>query len=183
MRRLVTIALFIATIVAVGLLFLSVPNLELVTMTCFLAGYFLGTRDGVIAAGTGEAVFSILNPLGMAGVPLLVAQILGMSLTALVASLVARKWKVKADASATLSTALYFGGMGLLLTLTFDFLTTISFLVFAGFDPEKFLTSLVFGMYFYLTHVGLNTLIFALVLPVTIRRLSSLLKASPGMQV
>ena len=78
MRNIVFIAIFAALAVALGLLFLSVPNLELVTATFFLAGYFLGRRNGITAAVLGEFTFSLLNPLGIASPPLMAAQIAGI---------------------------------------------------------------------------------------------------------
>ena len=199
MRRLVLVSLFAGATVALGLLFLTVPNLELVTMTCFLAGYFLGPRDGVIAAATGEGLFSLLNPMGTAAPPMLMAQIVSVSLAALAGSLTSikplgyfrrrtetesldrsenssepaskksrwitnwRRWRVPA----------YFAFWGILLTAIFDVLTTLSFTLFAGQTLHIFVTSLVFGLPFYLMHIGSNTLIFALVIPVTISRLDT----------
>ena len=180
MRRLIFIPLFSATIVALGLLFLAVPNFELVTFTCFLAGSLLGARDGVAAAALGEGLYSFLNPMGAAALPLLIAQILGMSLAAFIGSLTAenlrrfyRFFKMDQSNISIWKSSLLFGILGLLLTLIFDLLTTASFLIFAGLSMKKFVASLVFGLYFYLLHIGSNAVIFAVLLPIAIPRLGN----------
>jgi hypothetical protein len=207
MRRLVSVALFAAVVVALGLLFLTVPNLELVTMTCFLAGYFLGLRDGVIAAAVGEGLYSLLNPLGVAAPPMLAAQILSVSLAALAGSLTARRavalFRLQGSTAggrdfstvpagqaknqflstkfwSRLRIAGYFALVGLLLTITFDVLTTFSFTIFVGSTLKVFITSLIFGLPFYLLHIGSNTLIFALVVPITISRLNNFFEHTLG---
>ncbi len=184
MKRLILIPLFSATIVALGLLFLAVPNLELVTFTCFLAGYLLGTRDGVAAAALGEGLYSFSNPMGAAPLPLLIAQILGMSLAAFIGSLTAGNLRrfygfLKIDQSNKFpwKSSLLFGILGLLITLIFDLLTTASFLIFAGLSMKEFVAILVsrllFGLHFYLLHIGSNAVIFAVLLPMTIPRLEN----------
>lgn len=180
MRRLTLISLFAAAMVALGLTFITVPNVELVTLTCFLAGVFLGTRDGIAAAALGEGLYSFLNPMGAAPPPLFLAQVIGMSLAAFVGSMSAKdtfwlfvRFKIDKTKWPIWKSSIFFGVLGLLLTLIFDLLTTASFLLFAGLSVEKFIASLVFGMYFYFLHIGFNTLIFAGVLPVIIPRLET----------
>jgi hypothetical protein len=171
LRKLVLISSFSALAVALGLTFLAIPNFELVTITFFLAGYFLGARDGVISAILGEFVYSLLNPLGTAAPPLLIAQILGMAIIAFCGSLAARKSLKLSENPKTnfqLTKAFYFGAFGLILTLLFDLLTTVSFLLFSGLSFTKFIASLIYGMYFYLVHIGMNTLIFAILLPIIV---------------
>lgn len=173
MRRLVLIASFSALAVALGLAFLTVPNFELVTITFFLAGYFLGTRAGILAAVMGEFVYSLLNPLGTAAPPLLIAQLFGMAIVAFCGSLAAQNRfktfnKQDNESKFQIIWAIYFGLFGLILTMVFDLLTTISFLIFSGLSFTKFITSLIYGMYFYLVHIGMNTLMFAILLPLII---------------
>jgi hypothetical protein len=181
------IPIFSATAIVLGILFLAVPNLELVTATFFLAGYFLGVRDGVISAVLGEFVYSLLNPLGTASPPLLTAQIIGMATVAFVGGTVATKnqpssfytqsnsegtfsitFKHNSQISFNKKKVFFFGFLGFTLTLFFDGLTTISFLLFAGLTGTKFIVSIFYGLYFYLIHIGINTLIFALIIPILI---------------
>ncbi len=175
MRNIVFIAIFAALAVALGLLFLSVPNLELVTATFFLAGYFLGRRNGITAAVLGEFTFSLLNPLGIASPPLMAAQIAGMALVAFAGSLIAKgKFTFHGDEEKFhIKQKLSLGAMGLVLTLIFDLLTSIGFLIFAGLTLPKLLTSLIFGMYYYLFHITTNMLIFAVLLPVIMPKISN----------
>ena len=173
MQRLVLISSFSALAVALGLAFLAVPNFELVTITFFLAGYFLGVRDGVISAILGEFVYSLLNPLGTAAPPLLITQILAMAIIAFCGSVAAKSSFKHSDnqnkkTKFQITYAIYFGAFGFILTLLFDLLTTVSFLLFSGLSFTKFIASLIYGMYFYLVHIGMNTLIFAILLPIII---------------
>jgi len=170
----VFIAAFAALAVAFGLAFVAVPNFELVSTTFFLSGYFLGTRDGVMSAILGEFVFSLLNPLGSAAPPLMIAQIFAMVLFAFSGGLIAKSKLNRLlenedkKQKSQVTKAIYLGIIGLLLTLVFDLLTTMSFLIFAGLTFMTFLASLVAGIHFSLMHIGMNTLIFAILIPILI---------------
>lgn len=180
MRVLVFISLFSAAAVALGLILLPIPNLELVTSTFYLSGYFLGARNGVVAAVIGELLYSLLNPLGTATPPLLAAQILGMALAACAGALTEKYEKhrrMTSDLPYCFRRIFLYSLCGFSITIIFDLLTTLSFLLFAGLSGAKLLASLVYGLYFYLTHILLNTLIFALVLPGTIEFLRQKLPA------
>lgn len=178
MQKIVFIAIFASVAAALGLTFLAIPNLELVTTTFFLAGYFLGARDGMIAAVLGEFIYSLLNPMGSASPPLLAAQLIGMAVVAFAGSQVAKyrffqifnqqNGQTKKKPRFQIRTVVSLGFIGLILTFIFDVLTTISFLIFMGLTVSKFIASLFFGFYFYLAHLATNTLIFAILLPLLI---------------
>jgi hypothetical protein len=168
-------ALFAGAGVAVGLVFLYIPNVELVTLTFFMAGYFLGFPLGMIAAVTGEFLYSMLNPLGMATPPLLVAQLAGMALAATAGSWIRHLEDRRPPFSWQQKTVL-FGVSGFLLTFIYDLFTTCSFLIFAGLTTQKLLASLAYGMSFYVMHLLSNTLLFSLVLPVILPQLKKMLE-------
>ncbi len=167
-------AVFAAIAVALGLTLIAVPNVELVTATFFAAGYFLGVRRGVVTALVGEFLFSVLNPFGAAPPPLLIAQLTGMAIAAAAGATLGRRL---AKFPPVLQ-MLLFGALGLAVTFCFDFLTTVSFLIFAGLSKATLLASLIYGLGFYVLHMVGNTLIFALFMPFVLKFLE---KFVPGL--
>ena len=153
-----------------GYLFLSIPNVELVTATVFIAGFLLGPLVGSVVGVVTEIIYSGLNPMGMAAPNLLIAQIVGMAVTGYVGGLVRRNgWHEKT----TIARLFIFGATGFILTLVFDVLTTLSFvIIMSGGDLNKILSSFAFGMGFYVIHIGVNTAIFAVLVPLLLSRLS-----------
>ncbi|RJP73630.1 MAG: hypothetical protein C4524_14020 [Candidatus Zixiibacteriota bacterium] len=159
-----------AACVVLGYLFMPVPNVEMITAAIFLSGLWTGPRHGLIIGLTAEALFSLSNPMGFPPPPLLAAQLAGMGLAGwtggMLRGLVARlpfyrrPWTGHALLAA----------VGLFLTLTFDLLTTLSFPLAAGFSLGQVKIALAFGLPFVAVHTGVNTLIFALILPVIIAR-------------
>ena len=161
----IQMAVFVALAIALGWAFLYVPNIELVTATFFVAGYFLGPVRGMGVAVLGEFLYSLLNPLGAAPPPLMAAQIISMGLVALWGAY--SRPLVKHFHS--LLKMVFFGFSGLILTFLFDLLTTFSFLVFAGLTKKTFLASVIYGLGFYLLHIISNFVIFTIVVPFLIQ--------------
>ena len=164
--------LFVAVTIVVGLIFLLIPNIEMVTATIFLAGYFLGSKKGAIVGVVAEFLFSLLNPYGMAAPPLLIAQIISMSIVGYAGGLL---YITTSNINNHIIKSIQFGIAGFLLTLFFDFLTTLSFAVFMAETSKKIfagiISSLIYGLPFYFLHLVANTIIFALILPFIIKGL------------
>ena len=161
LRKWLQMALFAAIAVALGLVLIAVPNVELVTATFFVSGYFLGVKRGVATALVGEFLYSLLNPFGAAPPPLLLAQLAGMGLAAAAGATLGRRitrWP-------PLVKMPLFGLLGLSVTFCFDFLTTVSFLIFSGLTKATFLASLLYGLGFYILHMVSNTLLFFFFIP------------------
>ncbi|GBD93752.1 hypothetical protein BMS3Abin05_01346 [bacterium BMS3Abin05] len=165
LRIWIQMAVFVAIAVALGWVFLAIPNIELVTATFFLAGYFLGPMRGMGVAVVGEFLYSLLNPLGAAAPPLMAAQVFSMVLVALWGGF-SGLWAEKMKSTIRI---LYFGFSGLLLTALFDFFTTLSFLVFAGLNQKSFIASVIYGLGFYVLHIVSNFFIFLTVVPLSIQ--------------
>ncbi len=163
-KKIILSALFVALAVAMGYAFVLVPNVEMITATVFIAGMIVGPIYGIIVGFTAEFIFSLLNPLGAAAPPLLIAQVLSFSLIGLVGGLVGmprttKMWR---------HTVLY-GCCGFGLTMVYDILTTLSFAVFAvDGDMRKILTIFATGFVFYLAHSAVNTVIFATIVPLLV---------------
>jgi outer membrane cobalamin receptor len=158
-------AMFAGLMVALGYLLSSVPNVELVTATAFVAGAFLGAGRGLATAMVGELLYAAINPYGISSVTLLVSQVLGMGLAGFVGGLIgrrARRHKIHWPQVLVLAAS------GFILTVTFDFLTTVGFLVMTRLTLPALLGAYAYGAVFYLTHAAVNTAIFALLVPAAI---------------
>lgn len=160
-KTIILSALLVALAVAIGYLFVFVPNVEMITATVFVAGMVVGPLFGMLVGAIAELIFSLLNPVGAAAAPLLVAQVISFALVGLAGGLVGMPGKK----SPWLYAALY-GGCGFFLTLIFDVLTTLSFALFnAGGDIKKILAFFGSGLPFYLMHIIVNTIIFVTIVP------------------
>ena len=173
-RTITLLALWIAVTVALGYALATVPNVELVTASVFLAGYLFGPAAGVLVGISAEFLYSLTSPYGLAAPPLLVAQLLGMAFAGFTGGWLGRP---ASPPRAGLRLHLTFGLAGLFVTLVFDLITTASFLVFSGITLKKLLVSAVFGLGFYLVHIGWNTLVFATVLPAVAIQLRNRLRS------
>ncbi|MBC7186125.1 MAG: TonB-dependent receptor [Calditrichaeota bacterium] len=159
---LANMAMFAGLMVALGYLLSSVPNVELVTATAFVAGAFLGAGRGLATAMVGELLYAAVNPYGISSVTLLVSQVLGMGLAGFVGGLIGRRVRRH---RIQWPQVLALGACGFLLTVTFDFLTTVGFLVMSRLTLPALLGAYAYGAVFYLTHAAANTAVFALLVP------------------
>jgi uncharacterized membrane protein len=168
-RKILLSALFIALAVAMGYIKPPIPNVELFTATVFIAGFTTGRLYGISVGVIGEFIYSFYNPLGAAPFPTLMGQVSSMALVGFTGGVWrAIGWPYLKTIQRTVLTGL----VGFFLTLVFDVLTTISYVIFiAGMDPAKLLASFVYGMTFYLIHLLANTIIFSTLVPVILTRL------------
>lgn len=177
-RKLVLVGLFAALAIIVGYMLISIPNVELVMATIFIGGFYMGRSYGVIIGMVSELILTMTNPLGPAAPPLAMAQIFSMMLVGLTGGWLSRYpfWHK--------SHGLRFPGfglVGLMLTMVYDFLTTLSFApIIAGWQINKIIGIFLAGIPFTLTHWLANFLIFTLLVPVLINFMekSKLLKSS-----
>lgn len=159
-------ATFAGLMVALGYLLSSVPNVELVTATAFVAGVVLGARRGLLTAAVGELLYAAINPYGISSFTLLASQVIGMALAGLAGGLVGRRLLRARSASLQV---LGVAACGLVVTVAFDFLTTVGFLIMSGLTLPALIGAYAYGAAFYLTHAAVNTVIFAIVVPATFR--------------
>jgi uncharacterized membrane protein len=158
-RTVILTALFIALSVVLGYLLAGVPNIELMTLSVFLGGVFLGTTAGGIVGAVSILFYSVFNPYGAAPPPLIAAQLAAYILIGaaggMFGSLVRR-----ADTIAIVASA----AAGLILTLMYDFLTTVATAAIAlGAENMRdgFIRVLFAGSVFVAVHVLSNTALFA----------------------
>ena len=162
-HELVIAGFFAALAVTLGYALVYVPNIELVTATIFMSGYFLGIRKGIVVGAVAEFIFSLIHPLGASAPPLLIAQVLSMVLVGFCGGVIGR-WQLIQKIWFRI---FIFAFMGFSLTLIFDVLTTLSFVVFlSGTSLSKIIATFSIGSLFYFTHLIGNTIVFSLFLPV-----------------
>lgn len=168
-KGMITAAMLTALCAALGFVFISVPNIELITAGIFISGFLMGPAYGAVIGLMSEFIFSVFNPYGASALPLLLAQIIVMSLVGFTGGLIrTRFWFKYSSMKRHIITAL----CGMLLTLIYDLLTTLSFGVFiAGGNSQKLLTIFSTGILFYLIHMSINTMIFGILVPILFNRL------------
>ncbi len=158
--------LLIGLSVAVGYAFVYIPNIELFTAAVFVSGFLLGPAYGIVVGVLSRLIFSLLNPMGMSSLPLLLAQLFSMLLVGWAGGVFRR---VRCT-----GVSCYFlcAIIGFLLTLIYNTVTTLSFLIVSiGFDTQKILSTFAVGGLFTGVHVIGNTVIFAVLVPLILQRL------------
>jgi len=83
LRLITRISIFSAMFYVISWAFVSVPDINPGFFVVFSAGFLWGAVPGMIVGSVGMGLFTTLNPLGPAGVPVSVAQVGGMSLVGL----------------------------------------------------------------------------------------------------
>ncbi len=179
--RIVLISTFSALAVVLGYALVSIPNVELFTLMIFLGGFILGKRDGLIIGLLSSFIFVFFNPWGTSQLPLFTYQITHYSLTGFLGGVMQTylkkndSFKPKEDLY-TLRLMIFFGFIGLSITLMFDIISTlIGSLINFGFDIELLILSYISGIPFTLAHLIGNTLGFIFILPGSISLIYKLL--------
>lgn len=166
-QKIALTACFVGLAVA-GSLMEQIPNFEILTMTVFLSGIMLGPTTGATTGILSAFLFSTFSPYGQAPPPLLAAQMLAIGFSGLSGGL------LRLENFSTLKSRALLAACGFLLTLIYDVLTTMSFTFAVDLDLQKFFATFALGIWFTFVHIASNTLIFALILPILVQRLSTL---------
>ena len=161
-------AIFAATAIGLGFMFMLVPNIEFISVTIFLSGITLGARFGLIIGFTSMMIYSILNPMGsgLIYLPLLVGQTLGMSVIGLLGAFFRKVTKYFPE-----KLIIIFSGIaGFICSLWYDGITTIAYPISAGYGWNETLAYAVSGLLFTFLHIISNTLIFSFVVTNYLKR-------------
>ena len=173
-RKIARTALLTALCVALGYLFLPIPNLEMITLGIFFSGLLMGAHIGAFVGFLSEAIYSLTNPMGFPPPPLLAAQVISMSLVGYVGGLarvflippsplIPNRWLRHLILALT----------GASLTFLFDLLTNLSFPIAAGFTSQQIRAALLLGVPYAAIHIGTNAIAFAILIPILMGRLAS----------
>lgn len=169
-RKVAETGIFLALFLGIAYAFSYIPNLEYITAIAFLSGLLLGWKRGLFVALVGEAIFSIANPFGtsLAFPTLLMAQLIAFALFALTGAL-NRKFIADIAVAKPGLGGVILGIEGLLLTLTYNVLTTAFYALPSGFTLEQTLATLIAGVPFYAVNMISNTLTFSVLITLIIR--------------
>lgn len=155
--------MFIALGVTLGYSLSTVPNVELVTATVFLAGYSTGWRCGGGIGLVTESIYAAVNPFGIASPPLFISMVAAMAITGIAGGIYRR---VRSSRAAIRHVQT--GIAGAALSLNFAILTTLGYVLFMGLSTDRLLPSFITGIGFYLTHIISNCIIFLSIVPILI---------------
>lgn len=156
--------MFIALGVTLGYSLSTVPNIELVTATIFIAGYMTGWKYGAVIGFVTESIYAAVNPFGIASPPLFASMVLAMVITGISGGIFSR-----ISASRPAVRHVQTGIAGAALSLNFAIMTTLGYVLFMGLSADQFLPSFLTGIGFYLTHIISNFIIFLVIVPMLIQ--------------
>ncbi|MBI2872799.1 MAG: hypothetical protein HYY00_06385 [Chloroflexi bacterium] len=175
--ELAVVAAFIAAILATNYALVRVPNVKLLDLMVFVAGYTLGFRRGAAVAVGAWLVYGTFNPWGAAG-PLLLGTLMASETVYALAGAGLRRLVSPQRLRALPSRgSLLFVAVALACTLAYDLATNI----FTGVTWAQFAGSSQYGRWigvalfnpgallFSAVHVGSNLLLFPLLGPALIK--------------
>ena len=139
--------------VASTLILIFLPNVELITFTCFIAGILFGWRVGIFTAALTATIYEIAVTaiLGSSGI-IFPFKVIAYCTTALLGAFCGKYfWKLKKRD---------FMIMGAFATLIFDILTTIGMLFLLSQPLSSLLYYLILGTPFYIVHQASNAILF-----------------------
>ena len=171
LSKIVKSAVFSATAIGLGFVFLIIPNVEFITVTIFLSGFYLGSKYGALVGGVSIMVYSILNPMGsgLAYLPLLIGQTISMIIIGIFGSFLSvflNKVRLKIK--------IFISGIaGFISTFIYDFITTISFPISIGYSFNEIIIYGMSGLIFTVMHLISNTIIFMIVVPKFIEKVEN----------
>jgi hypothetical protein len=153
LRRTVLLGLFAGTAVGAGFLLAGIPNCELMTLLCALAGGVLGRGAGAAVGALAATLYSLGNPLGPAPPPLLAAQVVGLATAGWLGGATAGAVLVRWRAGRRRRASLLALGTGVGSTLFYDLLTNLCGASAFGVDWR---VALAGAIPFSVVHVTVN---------------------------
>lgn len=158
-KKLVGVAMMTALATALAYATVSLPNVTLMDVVVFVAGWTMGARAGAAVGCLSWVVYGVLNPYGFNPIVWL-ATMTCEALYGLAGGLVRRA--LPPHLHVGLREALMLGGLGFLATFTYDLATNLAYaLVF----NVPLLLALAMGVPFALIHELSNLVIFTSAAP------------------
>lgn len=94
LRLLTRVALFAALIYVLSLATAFLPNVKLIFFLVFAAGFLWGAAAGMLVGAIGMGLWTTFNPFGPAGIPVMIAQVIGAALVGPVGFMFSRlRWQ------------------------------------------------------------------------------------------
>ena len=169
--RIALVSIFTALAIVLGYLLAYIPNVELFTLTIFLAGFILGKRDGMIVGFLSSLIFCFFNPFG-SYLPLLAFQLTHYTLTGLIGAFTKdllnnRKFLRNNNDLYTISMMIILGTLGATITISFQVFASLVDVLMNYGTIEAFVPYFFnpFAIPFTIIHIIGNTLGFIFILP------------------
>jgi hypothetical protein len=157
--------LLTALIYAGGEALAGVPNVEVVTLLVFIAGYLLGPWWGAVVGGAGMGAHSLFNALGTVAPPLWISQVVCYAFIGFCGAWIGPR--IARMSTRTLQ-ALSSAAAGVLLVLFYQLVVnTVSFRTFAAHVPLW--TYVWGGIAFAAVQMVWNAALFFVTLPPTLK--------------
>jgi hypothetical protein len=160
-RQLSLSAVFIALAVALGFALAHVPNVELITLTVFISGHFLGAMRGCLIGLCAMGLFTAFNPLGPPVPAVVVSQVTAMAAIGWTGGLLSH-WMSEGKCWVRLAL------LGFGCTLFYDLMTNTALAVEFGL-LSKLVSILIAGLTFSILHLASNLIIFAAAGPALVK--------------
>ncbi|MCP4727706.1 MAG: hypothetical protein GY863_21885 [bacterium] len=159
--------IYIAFCVVIGYIFLTIPNIELLTLFVFFGGFLFGKIKGAFIGGISMFFFSAMNPWGsgLAFPPLIISQVVSYYFIGLAGGLVK---SLVYESMNRIIKSIIFGFCGLILTAFYHVLVSFFTAEIAGFDYQKMGIIIIGGLGFAMVQIIFNTVMFALLIPALI---------------
>ena len=168
---------FLITILVSNYALTAVPNVKLIDLLVFVAGYTLGFRRGVVVATGAWLIYGTFNPWGMAG-PFLLVTLMSSEVIFVVAGYSLRLLLPNANLSLRPNSSTFILlGMAMACTLAYDVVTNLHTGIMwaqmiGSTDYVRWINIAIFNqgaLMFSAIHVTSNAVIFVILGPILIR--------------
>jgi len=175
--KIAVIACLVALSIGTNYALIGVWNVKLMDFIVFVGGFCFGSVVGVLIGVVSWSVYGTLNPQGFV-LPILLATMFSETIYGIAGGLVRKGFDSVELKSKTLNAYVFFGTLGIFLTLTYDVVTNI---VFGYVSGVNVILAVVIGFFpFGLFHVISNAVFFGLGCVPTI---NAVFKVTKGEQV
>jgi hypothetical protein len=159
--KIALLAIFTALGVAMSTMFIYFPNIELMTLTLFIGGIVLGPLYGSFLAILSASLYEIIATLIVGpGYVIFPFKIIAFLLIVLVGALIRKKIPEKLNFFWWFT----FGVIGGLLTLFFDLITNIGWIILSdNFNFIGYISAIVIGLPITASKIAANTILFLFV--------------------
>jgi len=155
------VATFTALILATNYALIGIPNVKLMDLLVFIAGFRFGCLVGASVGVLSWCIYGTLNPYGFS-LPILISTSLGEAVYGLVGGLLRISIPNPMNKVKWFAFSLKLGVLGFLLTFLYDLETNLVFAYTFGVPVP---VALAMGVPFAVTHEVSNALLFALAGP------------------
>jgi hypothetical protein len=159
--KIALLAIFTALGIAMSTMFIYFPNIELMSLTLFIGGIVLGPLYGSFLAILSASLYEIIATLIVGpGYVIFPFKIIAFLLIVLVGALIRKKIPEKPNFFWWFT----FGVIGGLLTLFFDLITNVGWIILSdNFNFIGYISAIVIGLPITASKIAANTILFLFV--------------------